>query len=124
MRIYAISLSAVVVAVGLAACTSTTGTGPASFNIKYFGQCGALYDGDRLVTRYSARSGKTTAYATGKGCSKVHPDAETVSFSLLDTISVDGFVVRGERTNKEGVTRRTIIRKEGARYTARSSTLN
>jgi hypothetical protein len=124
MKIHTVSLSVVLMAVGVAGCTSTAGMGPASFNIKYFGQCGALYDGDKLVTRYSGRTGKRTAYATGKGCSKSHPDAETVSFSLLDTISLGGFFVRGERTNKEGVTRRTIIRKEGARYVVRSSVLN
>jgi hypothetical protein len=75
----------------------------------------ALYDGDKLVTRYSGRSGKTTARATGKACSKSHSDAEAVSFSFLDALGPEGFVARGEKTDEEGVTRRTIIRKEGAR---------
>lgn len=121
MRSFRIAISTVLVSFALTACTSTGGGQSVSYGIKYFGKCGALHDGDTLVTSYNRKSGKTTAYAIGTGCKNSHPRGEEINFSTFDTMQIQGFFVRGMKTNKEGVTRRTIIRKEGARYVVRSA---
>ncbi|QRF54352.1 hypothetical protein D4A92_22810 (plasmid) [Rhizobium rosettiformans] len=118
---FRIVVSTLFVSMGLAACTSTGGGQAASYGIKYSGQCGALYNGEALVTTYNRKSKRTTAYAIGKGCKNSHPRGEEVNFTTFDTMQIEGAFVRGMRTNKEGVTRRTIIRKDGARYAARSA---
>ncbi|QGG93573.1 hypothetical protein GH983_23975 (plasmid) [Agrobacterium sp. MA01] len=118
---FRIVLSSLFVSIGLSACTSTGGGQTTSYGIKYAGQCGALYNGEALVTTYNRKSGKTTAYAIGKNCKKSHPRGQEVNFTTFDTMQIEGSFVRGMRTNKEGVTRRTIIRQDGARYAARSA---
>ncbi|TPP03939.1 hypothetical protein [Rhizobium glycinendophyticum] len=68
MKPHRVSISVGMISIGLAAFASTSALAKEDFNIKYFGKCGALYDGDKLVTRYSGKSGKTTGYAIGTGC--------------------------------------------------------
>lgn len=121
MNIPKVSVWKVVVAFIFLGLVSTNAMAKEDYNIKYFGQCGALYDGDRIVTSYSATTGKTTAFTIGKGCKNSHPDASRLIFSNFDSLQIKDFYVRGMKTNKEGMTRRTIIRKEGARYRVRGS---
>lgn len=120
MNPYKFIISIFIIAVSVVGCTSMNAAAKDNYNIKYFGKCGALYNGDKLVTLYSSKSGKTTGYAIGVGCRKSHPDAARVGFSIYESLQIEGFFVRGVKT-KDGVTRRTIIRKEGGRYNVRSS---
>ncbi|TPP03928.1 hypothetical protein [Rhizobium glycinendophyticum] len=119
MKIHMPTFLVVAITIALASCSTVPGGAP-QFNMKYFGKCGLLHDGDKLVTKYDKKTRKRNAYVLGENCKTSYPNGGDIYYSTFDSLSIEKFLVRGVRTNKEGITRYTIIRKNGARYVSSS----